>query len=161
MGEPLAQEQVALEGEVSPARLAGAHRVGHRAGVNYDDFARAWAVSLEQGPLCTRGAPVERIELQTMERSFEQHVESNTNELEPFFVHATFSWRWTPIESARTYTNEDDLLRELVSDKKKPVTSERLIRVDVSLKAGTMYGKEVPMPSREALAGWTAESRFA
>lgn len=50
-------------------------------------------------------------------------------------------------------------MRELVGAPKadKLATAERLLRVDVTLRAGTMYGNEVPMPSRDGVAGWTAE----
>lgn len=101
----------------------------------------------------------EQVDLDSMGRSFKQHVESRTRDAEPFFITATFSWRWSPWESARSYMDEEQFLVHLVGPKKaeKLRTEARLLRVDVTLAAGLEWGKPLPLPSKDKLAMWREE----
>jgi hypothetical protein len=76
---------------------------------------------------------------------------------EPFSVSAALEFEWTPIEAARSFTCEEDLLTELVGRRTRlPRTERRWIRVDLSLRARLPYGSTTPMPEPALFGGWTA-----
>lgn len=90
-------------------------------------------------------------------RSFKTTLGSATDQpAEPFFVTASVSFEWDPLESARTYTNEDDLLTELLGREDEPVdTMPRSLRIDFVLNAGLPYEAQVPMPGPDLWRSWS------
>lgn len=101
--------------------------------------------------------PREQVEMRSMDRTFEVQVEGVTRgERGPIHVSASISWRWDALQTARTRTREEDVLRELLGDDRaEGATARPWLRVDLRLRAGTGWGKPLRMPT--ALA-WT---RFA
>jgi hypothetical protein len=76
---------------------------------------------------------------------------------EPFHVSAVISFKWDPVNAARAYTTEEDLLEALVGRRGRSIRTERRwVRVDLSLHARLPYGSTTPMPEPEVFAGWTA-----
>lgn len=61
------------------------------------------------------GRPSETIDLTTTTRRYETFLEDvAVQRAEPFYVAASVTFQWDPFESTRTYTNEDDLISELL-----------------------------------------------
>jgi len=76
---------------------------------------------------------------------------------EPFEVFAAIEFEWSPVDAARAYTCEEDLLTEIVGRRARlPRTERRWTRVDLSLHATLPYGSTTAIPGPQVLAGWTA-----
>jgi hypothetical protein len=76
---------------------------------------------------------------------------------EPFYVSAVIAFTWDPINAARAYTTEEDLLEAVVGRRPRPVRTERRwVRVDLSLHARLPYGSTTPLPGPQLFTGWTA-----
>jgi hypothetical protein len=60
--------------------------------------------------------------------------------VEPFHAGATSNFRWSPLDSARSYTCEEDLLTELFGRRAGRSTQPRQMRVDIVLGATLPYG---------------------
>ena len=74
---------------------------------------------------------------------------------EPFYVSASVAFKWDPFESARTYTNEDDLLGELLGRDEETIdTMPRSLRVDFVLKTSLPYEIQVPLLSLHRWRAW-------
>jgi hypothetical protein len=76
---------------------------------------------------------------------------------EPFHVFAAIAFEWSPVDAARAYTCEEDLLTERVGRRTRlPRTERRWTRVDLSLRATLPYGSTTVIPEPELFGGWTA-----
>ena len=77
-----------------------------------------------------------------------------------FHVSAELGFRWDALQTARTRTSEDDLIRELFGTDRSqyPRTELPWLRVDVTLHASTTWGQEIPMPSAEVWRNWARET---
>jgi hypothetical protein len=74
----------------------------------------------------------------------------------PFHVSA-IEFTWSPVDAARAFTCEEDLLTELVGRRARlPRTERRWTRVDLSLHATLPYGSTAPVPEPAVFAVWTA-----
>lgn len=77
--------------------------------------------------------------------------------MEPFHVSAIVGFAWSPFDSARSFTCEEDLLTEMLGRKDRPVKTERrLLRVDLSLFASLPYGSVSPVSDTPFLGPWSA-----
>jgi hypothetical protein len=126
--------------------------------MRYDGFRDALAQALLEARVPQFGVhPEETIDMGTTSRRFKMHLGSATAQrAEPFFVTASVAFDWDPVESARTYTNEDDLLTELLGRSDEPMdTMPRSLRLDFVLKASLPYESQVPMPRSELWRSWS------
>ena len=81
-----------------------------------------------------------------------------------FTSHGIVSFRWDPLESARTQTTEEDLVSELFGrDDDLPETMQRELRTDIVLRANLPYASRTPMPEPSLWRSWSAlvEERLA
>lgn len=129
--------------------------------MRYAEFRDQLEAALGQEGLLFSGAVrrIEKIDLADAVRTWKVYVSrdgpSNT---EPFHVSAAISFTWNPIDTARAYTCEEDLLNELIS-KRSLRTQPRWTRVDLSLRASLPYGSTTAIPEASVFGAWTAAVR--
>jgi len=101
---------------------------------------------------------VETIDLVDTVRSWKIYIRrAAPQSAEPFYVSAEIGFEWSPVDAARAYTCEEDLLAELVGRRKRPIRTEhRWTRIDLSLRAGLPYGSTTSMPEPHVFGAWTA-----
>jgi hypothetical protein len=101
---------------------------------------------------------VETIDLEDTVRHWKVLVHRMTpTQAEPFHVFAAVEFDWSPVDAARAYTCEEDLLTELLGrTRRSPRTERRWTRVDLSLHATLPYGSTTSIPERQSFGGWTA-----
>ena len=76
---------------------------------------------------------------------------------EPFPVHGIVSFRWDPLESARTQTTEEDLVSEMFGrDDDLLEMMQRELRTDIVLRANLPYASRTPMPEPSLWRSWSA-----
>ena len=129
--------------------------------MNYDEFKELWTWALRESGLPIGGVtPIEEtLDLGSTDRHCKSFV--NTHDLgATFHVSAALGFRWDALQTARTRHTEEDAVRQLfgVDREKYPRTEASWLRVDVTLNANTEWGKEIPLPSAEALKNWTRET---
>jgi hypothetical protein len=74
---------------------------------------------------------------------------------EPFHVTAKIAFDWSPIDTARSYSCEEDLLTELLGPTKHAAKTEpRLIRVDLDLYARLPCGSTTAIPEALTFRSW-------
>lgn len=131
--------------------------------MTYDEFKQTWIWALQQSSLPIIGPdPVnESLDLRTMDRTGKSFVEPSglRHEAEPFHATAAVEYRWDALQTARARTTEDDLLHVLhgLDRTRKPRTELPWLRVDVTLRASTLWGKESPLPLPSAWQRWAHE----
>ncbi len=78
---------------------------------------------------------------------------------EPLCSTMVLGWTWSPVHAARTYTNEDDLLTELLGRKQAEhaVIEVPWLRVDIQLCAYAPYGEPIRLDGTARLQRWTTE----
>ncbi len=98
----------------------------------------------------------ESLDLRSSQRRWKVLLMPETPRMaEPFHVSASVRFGWSPFQAARSYTCEEDLLTELFGEKKLPRwTEERLVRVDLDLRAALPYGSATPLPEGQELGAW-------
>jgi hypothetical protein len=131
--------------------------------MTYEEFKKAWVWALRESTLPTLGVdPVEEtLGLRSMDRVVKSFVEPfGGQQAEPFHVSAALEYRWDALQTARAATTEEDLLHALLSleRSRKPRTEKPWLRVDVTLKASTMWGKEIALPPPTAWQRWARET---
>jgi hypothetical protein len=128
--------------------------------MRYAEFRDQLEGALRQENLFVHHADrrVELIDLEDSVRRWKVHVQRTTAaNAEPFHVFAVIEFEWTPIDAARAYTCEEDLLIDLVGRRTRlPRTERRWTRVDLSLHATLPYGSTTAIPEPEVFGGWTA-----
>lgn len=128
--------------------------------MRYADFRDQFENALREAGLFVRGVDrrIETIDLADSVRHWKVDIwRANTRSVEPFHVSAVIAFTWDPINTARAYTTEEDLLEAVVGRRRRPIKTEhRWVRVDLSLHAGLPYGSTTPMPEPQMFAGWTA-----
>ena len=128
--------------------------------MRYDEFRDQFCESLAKAGLFFAGLdrPTETIDLSTTERRLRAFVLRNTSQrAEPFTVSVEIAFRWSPVESARSRTCEEDLLTELHGRNEQPTNTEpRELRVDITLYAKLPYGSTTPMPEPQVFGPWIA-----
>jgi len=107
--------------------------------MRYDEFRDRLEGALQRNGLHFHGLQrVETIELPNTTRHWKVTVDGAAPpNPEPFHVSAEMGFAWSPFDSARAYTCEEDLLIELTGRRKQlPRTERRWKRVDITLSAG-------------------------
>src|ERR1700730_6011406 len=117
--------------------------------VRYAEFRDRFEDALQEVDLFIHDAHrVETIGLADTARRWKVHIISAApRSAEPFQVSAEISFEWTPVDAARAYTCEEDLLMQLIGRRRRPTrTVRRWKRVDLSLRANLLYGSTTSMP---------------
>ena len=129
--------------------------------MDHDEFRAAWLAALSAARLLTYpDRPEDLIELRSMSRKHSVRIGlSRSRTGGPLFASMLLGWTWTPVHSARTYTNEDDLLAELLGrDLAQDVIIESpWLRVDIQLCATAPYGEPIRLHDTTRLRRWTTE----
>lgn len=101
---------------------------------------------------------VEIIDLGDTARSWKVYVHRVVPQgTEPFHVSASIEFDWSPVDAARAYTCEEDVLTELLGRRRRPLRTERRwTRIDLSLQASLPYGSTTSMPEPQVFGAWTA-----
>jgi len=143
--------------------MAGHATVSGFAGgntVRYAEFRDQLEDALYEAGLFFRGADrrVETIDLENTVRHWMVPVHRTTSvDAEPFHVFGAVEFAWSPVDAARAYTCEEDLLTELVGRRTRlPKTERRWTRVDLSLHATLPYGSTTSIPEPRLFGAWTA-----
>lgn len=128
--------------------------------MRYAEFRDQLEAALREVGLVVGGAGrrVETIDLADTVRKWELHIcGAAGNDTQPFDVSAVIDFSWSPVDSARAYTTEEDLLTELVGSRTRfPRTESRWARVDLSLHASLPYGSTTSIPEPSVFGSWTA-----
>jgi hypothetical protein len=131
--------------------------------MTYDQFKQAWVEALRESMLPTLG--VEPVEESLGLRAMERHVRSvvepfGGQHAGPFHVTAALAYRWDALQTARTATTEEDLLGRLLGREgiRTRRTAHPWLRVDVTLRASTQWGKELALPPPHAWQRWARET---
>jgi hypothetical protein len=127
--------------------------------MRYDEFRDQLQEALQDVGLFLQriGNPVETIELSGMGRRWKVYIlQSSPPNAEPFHVSAEIAFGWSPFDTARSYTCEEDLLTELLGRKKQSSnTAQRFTRVDLELRASLPYGSTTIIPDPQIFGSWT------
>lgn len=130
--------------------------------MNYEQFKDLWMWALRESglPLFIGEPLVESLDLRSTDRHCKSFVHLPSDLAATFNVSAEFEFRWDALQTARTNTSEGDLVRELFGTDRSqyPRTELPWLRVDVTLRASTLWGKEIPMPSAEIWRNWARET---
>ena len=128
--------------------------------MRYAEFRDRLEDALRAAGLFFRDADrrVETIDVADTVRSWKVSVwRATPPSAEPFHVSAVIGFEWDPLDSARAYTCEEDILTELVGRRKRPIRTERRwTRVDLSLHASLPYRSTTPIPAPHVFSAWTA-----
>jgi hypothetical protein len=126
--------------------------------VRHAEFRDQLEGALREVGLFLLGRRVELIDLEDGSRRWNGHVHRTAPaNAEPFHVFAAIEWEWSPVDAARAYTCEEDLLTELLGERARiPRTARRWIRLDLSFHATLPYGSTTTIPEPHVLGGWTA-----
>ena len=126
--------------------------------MNYEEFKEQFLEAIHSSKLGLMGlTPTETLDLRTMARSFEAHVEPFDSRREGrFYVNAKISWRWDAALTARFLTCEEHVLSEMLGRDKADVDTEQpWIRIDVRLHIGVMPNAEAfVLPKPQAWSHW-------
>jgi hypothetical protein len=129
--------------------------------MNYDQFKDLWTWALrESGLPIHSGEPLEEtLDLRSTDRRCKSFVHLPSDRVAAFGVSAEVGFRWDVLQTARTRSTEEDMVRQLfgVERSQYPRTEAPWLRVDVILHASTLWGQEIPMPSNEVWRSWTRE----
>ena len=128
--------------------------------MRYAEFRDQLEDALQEAGLFLRYADrrVETIDLADTVRSWKVSVwRAAPPGAEPFDVSTTIGFKWSPVDAARAYTCEEDLLTELVGRRTRLLRTERRwTRIDLSLHARLPFGSTTSMPEPEVFGAWTA-----
>jgi hypothetical protein len=137
-----------------------AYRVSTRGvTVRYAEFRDRLEDALHEAGLFVRHTDrrVETIDLADTARDWKADVYRDTRNAVPFHVSAVIGFTWSPVDAARAYSCEDDLLTELVGRRRRPLRTEpRWTRIDLSLHASLPHGSTTSMPEPHVFGAWTA-----
>jgi hypothetical protein len=123
--------------------------------MRYDELRDRWQEALRAARVMSyQDRPEESIDVTSMTRKWKVYLIPTS--VEPFHTGATIGFRWDPFESARSYTCEEDLLRELLGRESRRSTQQRLVRVDFEFRAALHYGSTTPLPAPEVWRSWVA-----
>ena len=127
--------------------------------MRYAEFRYRFEDALQQVGLFIHDVDrVETIDLADTSRRWKVHIiRPAPRSAEPFQVSAEIGFDWTPVDAARAYTCEEDLLIQLIGRRRRPTRTERRwTRVDLSLRANLPYGSTTSMPEPHVFGAWGA-----
>ncbi|MEW6368769.1 MAG: hypothetical protein AB1714_29425 [Acidobacteriota bacterium] len=125
--------------------------------MRYDEFRSEIQDALREVGLLAGGmdTPIETIDVVRMEQRWKLYHPLPSHGAEPFHICAEVAFNWSPIDAARSYTCEEDLLMELLGRKRSTTrTAQRFIRVDLDLSANLPYGSKTTIPEPQVLGPW-------
>ena len=127
--------------------------------MRYGEFLDAWRAAAKRSDLSQFGFEEETCEIDKGERRYQMRLEPlGGQQVEPFTVTATLSWRWSALATARSVTKEDDMIVWLFGERgSRRRTEKPWLRVDIALVGATHWGKALPMPSAAAWRRWEKE----
>jgi hypothetical protein len=121
--------------------------------MRYEEFRDRWQAALRAaGVLSFQDRAQETIDVGTTSRRWKIRTLPHTQE--PFTVSAAIEFHWDPLESARSYTTEEDLLTALLGRRRERLTQRRQLRVDIKLHATLPYGTTAPLPAWDLWLPW-------
>jgi len=127
--------------------------------MRYEEFRDRFETALQQAGLLNvhLAEATETIDVKSTNRLWRVWVGHTLGrDTEPFQVSGKISFRWSPSNTARSNTCEEDLLTELYDRNEHSTdTVPRLVRVDISLRATLPYGSTTPMPAPEVWRSWS------
>jgi hypothetical protein len=128
--------------------------------MRYDEFRDRLQNALRDTGLHFQyaGPAAETMELANGSRRWERYVRRATlQDPEPFHISAKVAFEWSPVDAARAYTCEEDLLTDLLGRKQRyPKTQQRWTRVDLALRGTLPYGSTTPMPDLQLFSPWSS-----
>lgn len=126
--------------------------------MRYDEFRDQFQDALrEAGLFGYIHRPLETIDLINTSRRWEVSFwQPAPQSAAPFHVSARIAFDWDPVNAARAYTCEEDLIMELFGRRQgQRKTEPRWARVDLKLYADLPYGSTTPMPDPQVFGSWT------
>ena len=127
--------------------------------MRYAEFRDRFEDALQEVGLFIHDAHrVETIDLADNARRWKVYIiRAAPRSAEPFQASAEIGFDWTPVDAARAYTCEEDLLMQLMGRRRRPTRTERRWkRVDLSLRANLPYGSTTSMPEPQVFGAWSA-----
>jgi hypothetical protein len=128
--------------------------------VRYAEFRDRLESALQEAGLFLPNVDrrLETMDLADTVRNWKAYIwRATPGNAEPFHVSAEIGFEWSPVDAARAYTTEEDLLTEIVGRRKRPTrTVRRWTRIDLSLHASLPYGSTTSMPESHMIGAWTA-----
>ncbi|MBI4473470.1 MAG: hypothetical protein HY646_12440 [Acidobacteria bacterium] len=129
--------------------------------MRYNEFRDRFQDALREAELFFQYGeqPIEIIDLASTSRRWKLYIRLSAQNPEPFHVSAKISFNWSPVNAARAYTCEEDLLTELIGRKQRPAkTEQRWARVNLALYATLPYGSTTPIPDPQIFGSWTGSA---
>ncbi|MCX5748055.1 MAG: hypothetical protein NT062_36810 [Proteobacteria bacterium] len=130
--------------------------------MNYEQFKDLWTWALRESRLPQFvGEPIrETLDLRSTDRKCQSFLHVHSDPATTFNVSAELGFGWDALQTARTTTSEGDLIRELFGTDRSqyPRTELPWLRIDVILRASTLWGKEIPLPTAEVWRSWARET---
>jgi len=128
--------------------------------MTYEEFRETFRLLLKESGLPAFGEPNEVLDLRTLNRTFQVHVEPISGQVtQPFHVTASISWRWSSFQTSRGMLCEEETIREMLGDDAEDMDTDRpFLRIDIKLSASTPHDKPLPMPSQPKWAAWARET---
>ncbi len=123
--------------------------------MRYDEFRDQLQIALQNVGLLGQciGNPIETVDLYGMGRRWKIYILGTSTE--PFHVTAKIAFNWSPFDTARSYTCEEDLLTEMLGRTKSTSKTEpRFTRVDLKLHAYLPYGSTTAIPKAQSFGSW-------
>jgi len=131
--------------------------------MRYDEFRDQFQIALQNAGLLGQrlGNPTETIDMGSTERHWKLYILGNSmTDTEPFYVTAKIAFNWDPVNTARSYTCEEDLLIELLGQTKGSTkTKPRFIRIDLELYARLPHGSTSAIPKAQTFGSWVDSIR--
>lgn len=157
----LSSESHNVGGRVGMPRVGSSRASCEAPDMSYEEFKELWTWTLhESGLPIGSGIPIEEsLDLRSTDRHYKSFVHMHER-VETFHVSAAVEFRWDALQTARTCCTEEDAVRQLlgVDREQYPRTEVPSLRVDVTLRASTEWGKEIPLPSAEVCKNWARET---
>lgn len=129
--------------------------------MDYEELKDLWIRALRESGLPIGGPrPIdESLDLRSTERHCKSFVHFHERAAR-FHVSAALGFRWDALQTARTLSTEEDTVRQLLGGDREqyPRTEAPWLRVDVTLRASTEWGKELTLPSVEVWRNWARET---
>jgi hypothetical protein len=130
--------------------------------MDYEEFKDLWTWTIRESGLIIAGVtPIdESLDLRSTGRHCKSYVQLPGDRVTPFHVSAALGFGWDALQTARTRYTEEDMVHDLfgVDRSQYPRTEVPWMRVDVTLRASTEAGKEIPLPSTEVWKNWARET---
>jgi hypothetical protein len=130
--------------------------------MDYDAFRSAWTDALRDANLLSYNDRAEEaVALDSMSRKHFVRVGmfQGGQPAEPFMGSMELSWEWNALKSARTRTNEGDVMAELLGrDTARDLKTELpALRIDITLHGKLSWDKPLLLAGPETWRAWVAE----